>query len=215
MFDAAPTLTFDGRPKIDFTRGEDRVVLVSVIDAIVGLAIDLTGTSVSLSMPAIDGGIVARSMLPVFVDATTVSQPATPTLWAARGHSLAQGDAIQITVPGGSTLPTGLVQGTTYLVQRLTPNTFGLTTASPVIAPVIITTPGIGTFGISVPGAVTLTNPVAGQLTVTLPSNVTLSVLAGLGQSIELTYLLGGKRRIAVSENLMDVYPSLEDRISS
>lgn len=192
---------FDGSQGLAFVAGEDRTISVAIYDQNVGQPINLTGGAVFVNFPRSGGGTVKRTSaaLPIAASAVTTGSPGAIVL---NDHGLVTNDAVTFAVVSGG-LPAPLAGATTYLVSVIDNNTFSVTDNTG--AAINLTTAGTGTFTVSNGSDISLTTPTAGLVTLTLRYTVTNAIEAGLGQTFEVGYTIGGKTRIQCLPGLLDV----------
>ena len=196
--DAKLILFFDGNPQLCFVQGEDRTTQLCFFDAKAGVPLDLTGASVSLSLPASLAGTVRRSSAPLTLTPANITA-ASPGVVTYPDHGLVTGDTVRFV---GSGLPAPLVAATDYAVVALSPNTLTLTLAG---VPVALTTPGSGGFTMGSPSVVISATPQTGCATVTLSAACTNAVNPGQMQDAQANILIAGKTRICVASGAITV----------
>lgn len=192
-------ITFDGRNGISFTQGEDRTIQLFFINNTDGTPINLTGAVVGMNFAQQAGGVVKRLSGAISLTAAAVVPAVGVTL---ADHGLVTGDPVTL---AGAALPAPLVAATPYLVKVVDVNTFGFTDATG--APITLTTAGTGSFTMTNAADLIVTTPTAGNATLNLRGLVSAAIAAGLGQDFQATVLTGGKFRIVVEKNNLDVTP--------
>lgn len=203
MADANLSVNFDGECDLVFVQGEDRTILVGLTNLTPLLPQNLTGATVGINLPRQGGGSIKRTTGTTEVLAANVA--ITPgNVCTLVDHGLVTGDPVTLTAAPGGTLPGGLAPATQYLIKVLDNNTFQITdTSGNVIA---LTTQGTVGFLITNSVDVTLNSGDLGQFTFNLRALVSAAVNAQLAQTCQVQYTLSSKTRIALVENLLDVY---------
>ena len=199
-------VSFDGQPGLSFAQGEDRKIIIRFFNKYTGDPIDITGFQIGVNFPQYLGGTVKRYSGGISFNTTGVTlTPAMPTLFTLVNHGLVTGDTLRFaTQSGGSSLPTGLLAATNYLVVVTDVNNFTLTDTS--ANPIICTTVGVGIIQFTLQGDVVITNATLGQTTLTLRNAVSQVIENMYGQDfqaywVDATNLI----RILSLQGLLDV----------
>jgi hypothetical protein len=195
-------VAFDGLPGLQFNQGEDRTILITLVNQTTGIPINLTGSVVGLNLPRQGGGNIKRTSGVVAVPYLGVNINPTNTI-TLPDHGFVTGDPIQVAAQGGGTLPGGLATLTNYLVVVIDNNTFSLIDTSG--NPIVLTTQGTVGFNITNSNDLALVSGDLGQATLNLRALVSADANAALAQNFQFQYTLSSKTRIVVIAAQLDV----------
>lgn len=197
--DANLKLFVDGDDHLCFVQGEDRTSQLCFFDSKVGTPVDLTGATVSVSLPAASGGVIRRTSYPLVAAPAGITL-GTPGVINYPDHGLADGDVVQLV---GAGLPAPLVAGTGYTVVRNDMNNFSLSLAG---IPVALTSVGTATFTLSAASNIVIgPTPQAGCAIASLSAAATNEVNPGQAQDFQADIVVTGRRRICVMSNALTV----------
>lgn len=196
---------FDGKLNLLFVQAEERAVNMVLIDNDTKEPINLTGAYVGVNFPRQDGGAVKRDNFgPIVLSSEIVIQgTAVPKGYIKLpDHGLVTGDPVDLQVISGS-LPAPLAALTDYLVKVIDLESFYITDLDGNV--ISLTSQGSGEFALVNSNDVVIDNPVLGKVILNLRAPVTQVVKADIAQSFQMNYMLGGKNRIVVIMDLLDV----------
>lgn len=201
MTDPVVQIAFDGNPGLSFCQGEYRTVLLTFVNKLTGIPINLTGT-VSVNFSQQGGGTVKRSTAGVNIPASQVNITPANTL-TLQDHGFVTGDTIQVAAQAGGALPGGLSALTNYLVVAIDLNTFSLTDSSG--NAIVLSSQGTIGLVATLQNDVTISNATLGQVSLVLRNQVTAVVNAALAQDFQVGYVNSNEPRIAVIQGQLDV----------
>lgn len=198
---------FDNSVGLEFVQGEDRSILITLYDVCTLTPVDLTSATVGLNLPLQGGGSIKRTTGPVSIPTSDVTVPSPSGIGfvALTDHGFVTGDPVQVAAVGAGVLPTPLVTAIAYTIQTIDVNSFYFVDAGGNV--INLTDQGSGSFDVNNTTDLVINGGTAilGKVTFNLRDLVSEAANALLAQTFQVSYTVGGRIRIAVIQNLLDV----------